>query len=672
MNPHPLATPILVVALVATAFAGCLAEQTSGIPTISRVHTLTLTRDTLERADGRSEDPLAALRELLATELVVRVQDEGDYTLGYTDANGVAQTRALTGATPGTPIVVSGADPIAPAVLKRGEETISVRAGINGAWWHAGDVPLGFNMTQGAKASYDVRARVTESVSLTDLDVTSEKVHVQAATFELRLPIEGTVSWELQPPDGLGSPVFVSGDVRIPSSAGDLATLDITATLDGKPGTAGAIAGVDTASASGSAKMWFRDGQPTGAQFLGSSVRADPRITMWADGAFVDLAGGEESFSCAGTSRADACQPSEIEPFQEDTPAEERVAFDPVDLPRAEDDDAREAITLMERLFSLDIQAGDKAVVIGRADTADFGASGPDSARASALFEFSIEAVGTEDVTVPAGTFQALKIVEVTRTKLEVAAVPGPNGPALREFSLDETIARTTFWLDTTTYMPLKLVAETPFDIDPILKRLVNALDPSVWEEIGGKPIDDSNWRVVALAESSYEATRITPATHFSALVGLGLAHSLTGSAGALPAFMGLGGFASSSAGLTEGLTVAPAPEFEMRPPPSLSLRAAAPAADGEASFFVDSVTPGVAWGALQVTLDGEPSWLETISEECAPPELGFSACRDGLALGYEDDVTAGDTLSLRAEAGQLLEVFDYDTGAQILILLVQ
>lgn len=700
MRTRSLVVP-LVVALVATAFAGCLQSQTSNEATISRIHTMTLSRDTTSRASEHEDDAMAALRELLHTDLVVRVEDAGDYTLEYTDAQGNAKTQTLTGAQPGTPVTVSGVDPLAPAVLKRGTDTIIVRSGVSGLWWHAGDMPLGFNLTDSAKTVYDFKSRVQESLTLRDVNVEQQNLVLDNVLFDLNLPIEGTASWELQQDTGDGSPVLVNAELHIPSAAGDLVTLDVKATQEGKPGTAGAIGGVSDAKASASAKFWVKNGQPVATQFLGGQAKATPKVTMWADGFFADLAGDT---SCSGKSKADACQPTEIESFDESQPAMDKETITADDLPKSTDDGAREAISMLESLFAQDIQRGDKVNVVAIADSQDFGMTSSPDQTGSARMEFTLEAVGIEDVSVPAGKFSAIKLVEETRTKVNLNNVPGPEGTtAIKSLGLDETVARTTFWLDARTYQPLKMTAETPFDADKVLKSVLDSIDPSVWDQAGSEPLRDDQWTVKAVAESSYEAREVRPGSHFSALVGLGLAHVVTGTFAASPAMWAtssLTGFGQSSSSQAIECIPAPAPENgtedmgasppcyphsspypvtpEGRPgsaPGSLSITSAGPITDGVKTFNVASASKGLSWGQLVITVDDEESYL-FVSEDgmCMPPEAGsgsFSACRKDVAISYDDFVQAGDELLVLADAGAELRVIDAYSNTVMIVLKV-
>lgn len=479
--------------------------------------------------------------------------------------------------------------------------------------------------------------------------------------------MEGTASWQLDQDAGDGAPLLLAGEARIPSGAGDLAVLEVVATQNGAPGTAGVVAGVNEASARGSAKLWIKDGEPAAAQFLGGGATADPRVTMWADGFFADLAQGQ---SCAGKSRADACEPEEIEPFSHTADPSDKEVFAAADMPRAEDDAGREALALLQRLFAQDIVPGDSAKLIARGDAEDFSGGDPNAPQGNFLFEFTLDAVAVEDVTVPAGTFSALKILEETRTVLNVQQFRDPSGTTLvQPFGIDETIARVTMWIDAKTYEPVKMVAETPIDVDAVLKRMMESVDASAWDQIGGKPLSERDWRVSASASSSYELREHRPGTQFSALVGLGLAHSLAGSFAGGPYSMAMAGIAPAS------MVTGGSPEpiyYEERPHEipveaiSLSLTSEGAIVDGVARFTIASASEGLTWDRLALATDTGSLYLDGNPECGAPTDYTFAACRGAEGLGYEASVLAGDTIAILAQPGQTLQVIDNYTGAVV------
>ncbi|HUR67705.1 MAG TPA: hypothetical protein VM370_00535 [Candidatus Thermoplasmatota archaeon] len=680
MHVRPLLAPIVALALLTVSLSGCLQADSDGPPLISRVHTLTVDRASMAAAEEHDDDAQAALMELLTTDLVVRVESAGDYTLRYTDASGSAQSVALTGLVPGEPRTVSHVDPLAPATLLRGDAAAATRAGVNTTWWRFGDAALGFSMTPGAKALYTYASRVEESLTLSDIEVGEEDFTLADASFSLKLPLRGTISYDMADFTADGAPLTVAGSFEVPAGAGDLVSVDVQGTKHGEPGTAGALGGVDEARGNASARVWILDGQPVASQFLGGSINVQPRAIAWGDGFFADLAEGQ---NCAGKTKADRCEPEELEPIDETQEATEKDVFDEDDAPKAGDDAARRAFALMERLFAQDIQPGDRATVVLAMDGEDFGGGAPDAPTGSVRTEFTIEATGVEDVTVPAGTFDALKLVEEVRTTFQIGKLDDPetNEPLLSDFSGNELIARTTYWLDPETYQPLKMQATTPLDLDALLKRMVAAVQPSAWESMGITKPDADQWHVTAMAESSYEAKELAQGARFSALVGLALAHAVTGSlAGAPMNVLGMlpGSFAAPA---TPVLPYEDGNWTDRSEPISLAIASAGPIEDGVKTYTVVSASKGLHWRDLGVSIDGEP--LTEASGEapcpddepcmaepvCATPgEAEYAVCHEDGMYPW-DEVREGDTLAVHAERGSTLTIVDLEANSIVLRL---
>lgn len=656
--------------------------------------------------ERHGDDYVAFFRELVQTTLVVRVDEEGDYTLEYTDKSGAVQSKSMPGLKPGEPTRVSGADPLAPAVLKKGTDVVTSRIGIQGDWWHVGDVPLGFNVTEGSSAVYDFTSRLEETISLQDLNVEEQGFTVESANFQLRLPIEGEVKYDLGTSSGAdGAPLTLEGSVEIPPSASDLATLEVSATMQGETGTAGFTAGIDQARANGAVRTWWVDGEPVAGQFLGAAWSFDPRVTMWAEGFFEQMAEGQ---NCAGASKADKCEPDMVPTdMQEGSEAEqEKEEFPVEDYPRLNDpemsaDDRAEAeqvLDALKRFFALDIVEHDRLSIVAQMSESDFAENaGPDAPRMSMRFEFLLEVAAAESVTVPAGTFDALKITEEMRTKMTIQEFENPQTgePLLNSFAMDEIVARNTFWLEEETFRPLKMEASTPMDVDALLKRMMSSVSPSAWDQIGGKPIEDNDWRITVNAESRYEATQLRGSTNYAPLVGLTLAHAISSSSSA-PLMWAMGSAGMGMGGMFGGPMMGdpyygddtyytdpmypsdpyptPYPGWESpqeRSPPSLSLTSAGALANDVKPYTVASATGS--WSDISVTVDGNelyPAWSEDGS--CITPAEGeFAACRAGQAIQGWEDIEAGDSLAVYAMSGSTLRIIDYASNSVILTLTV-
>ena len=664
-NRHALLI-LTLSGLVFGGVAGCLSDTVNADEPkllVSRVHTLSIDRESMERADAAGDDPEAALKELLRSDLVVRVDEAGDYSLEYTDRDGAVKTERLVGAAPGLPATVADVDPFAPAKLLKGGSVVFERKGNDQEWWRVGDIPLGLTMTSGAAGEYASRASVTESLALSDIDAPGGgDIHLDSLRFSLRLPMQGTVSYELGAPTPEGAPLDLSATYLIPATDGDIVSAEIKATQNGQSGTAGVVAGVKEALAKGGVRVWIQDGQPVAGQFTGGEVAVEPKVTMWADGFFGDMAEGS---SCAGTSRSDNCQPEEIEAYRETFDASEKEEFPIEEFPSAADDpEVKRAADFLRTLFAVDVMQGDKVQLVATFTGEDV-PNAPPGFQGESRTEYTMEAVGNEKVSVPAGSFDTVKIVQSLRSRTTSTPFSQDGEVYVKALNVDETFLRTTYWLDAATYQPIKMTAETPVDIDRLLKSVIASIGDGAWEQAGMEPIRENQWKVTASAEASYEATRIAPSTKLSALVGLLTAQALANSGISLP-MAGLG-----MAGMPFGPMDDVGYAEPARPMRSLSLSSNGGLLDGMKSYTVTSVSPDFYWGDILVTLDGEELSQDAASL-CKPPVEGmWLACSGTDVEAPWDDITAGDTLRLAAKSGQTMRILDSYTNSVILTLTV-
>lgn len=657
---------VLHLVLVGLAFggmAGCLTadtDQEEAKTLVSRVHTLTVTKDSMERAND-ADNPEDALKEILRSDLVVRVDAVGDYSLEYTTRLGVVKTERLLTVAPGLPATVTDVDPFAAAKLRKGTEVVFERKANDQDWWHVGDVPLGVLATPGAAAAYASKATVTESVALSDVDVPQGDIHLDSLKFTLNLPLEGTLEYEMGAAGPDGAPVEVDASYFVPSGQGDLVTAEVKATQDGAAGTAGVKAGLEEAVAKGGIRFWIKDGQPVAGQFTGGSVDVDPKVVMWAEGFFADMAEGQ---SCAGKTKADNCQPEEIEPYSESLDASDKEEFPVDEYPTAaQDEDVQKAVDTLKRLFAMDIVQGDKVQLIATFSDEDVPGA-PSGFNGESRTDFVLEAVGEEKVTVRAGTFDAMKLVQSFHSRTTTSPLSQDGKVLVKALNLNETLVRQTFWLDARTYQPVKMTSEMPVDIDRLFKNVLAAVGDDAWDQAGMEPIRDDQWKVTADAQATYEATRIDPTTRFAAVTGLFAAQALASTGMAIP-MSALGMAGMPFGGPMYGDVAEPA--YPMR---SLAVTSAGPLANGVKAYTVSSASPGFYWGDLTVTLDGSTIFQDT--EACADPVGPFwVACSDGTVEESYDTIDSGDGFRIAARSGQTLRFIDANTNSVVMSLMV-
>ena len=657
--------PFTLLGLVFGGMAGCLTQTPEADEPeylVSRIHTLTIDRGSVERAESMGGPD--GVRELIRTDIEVRVGSVGTYALEYTTRLGVVKTDPLVALAPGLPATVGDVDPFAPVKLRKGTEVVFERAANVQDWFHVGDVPLGLTMTPGASASYASTARVTESISLSDIEVPEANVKLDSLEFTLKLPLDGTLRYELGAQGADGAPLEIEGSYSIPSGQGDLISAEIKATQEGTAGTAGVKAGVEQALAKGGITLWIKDGQPIAGRFDGGEVSVDPMVAMWADGFFGEMAEGS---SCAGKTKADNCQPEEIESFQETIDPSEREDFPVEDFPRVSDDEeVQKGVDLLKTLFAVDVAQGDKVQLIATVQDEDI-PDAPADFQGESRTEWILEAVGTESVTVKAGTFETIKIVQTLTTRTTTSPLRADGEVLVKALNVNETITRTTFWLDAQTYQPIKMTAEVPVDIDRLFKDILASVGDKAWREAGMDPVREDQWRITAKAEASYEAVRIDPTTRFSAVVGLMTAQALSTSGIAIP----------MSALGASGMPFGPSDDMHYEQPVSprpmshLALTSDGPLADGVKSYTVASASPAFNWGDVTVSVDGMTLFQDSL-DECMPPTMPYwLACDGSLVEERYDSIDAGDTLRVPAQEGQTLRIVDAYTNSVILTMRV-
>lgn len=544
---HPLFPFLVVATLVAASLAGCLNNGTTredpvGDYLVSREYTVAVDPDTWSKV-ARATDPETALKELMVSTLVVRVAAAGDYVLKYTDKSGIAQERTLTGLEPGKPTTVRDVDPLTAATLLKEGAVKFERKAKTTEWWHKGDIPLGLSIEKGSKAAYAYRMESSSEFSLANLHVEEDGETANLANIEasVTMPVTGTFSYELKPTlEADGYPLDLAASLALAPSSSSVFLVSATGDVNGQPGTVGLDFSEATASLTANLRAWIRDGEPTRAQFRGGHVTFDPTITAWATGPFAEDAPFP---SCANRTRDSNCRPTEIYdaeryriPMDRDLAGDSAKSLDP-GTPKVTSERDRKILSFVTRLFAEELVPGD-ALMLAIGTTADaLHASG-------SIFEmggsFVLEVVGEEDVTVPAGTFKAMKVTQTLRTYANIQRIADPANTTrtvVNPFQMDETVSRTTFWFATDTHQPLKVVSEFPLDLNALTDDILDALEARVWETSGVDPIqsDQVDWRQTG--RYTLEATTLEGQTAVAPVVGYALATALTqGSSLALPA----------------------------------------------------------------------------------------------------------------------------------------
>lgn len=704
-------TVLFTLALSTTALAGCLGDTPTSqddVFSVARVFTVDLDRDSASDMEG-VDTPQEALDALVETSLVVRVGAPGAYALTYEDENGREKTETLVDLLPGRPHEVRGADALTFATLKDvAGKVVASRPAISADWWRAGDVPLGVVADAPARAVYDYvfDSRLTASVE--NVDSEDGKAHLDSLVASLGLPIVGELRWDLAD-DGSEDRLDLKGQFHVDDSRGSLASFEAKGTMDGKAGTYGAEVLSGGASVEGHATLWLRDGQLSAAQLQRGAFAFAPKVIMWAEGEFFE---GMDDVPCAGKSRADQCEVEEIPAESDSTGPEPKEVFEDADFEiDPEDAEGLQALEFVKRLLAQDLQVHDQLTVVATTTEEDFGAD--PAADFTVRFTYEMAVPAEERVTIPAGTFQALRVTQTAKLFADVeeyaqerclsygyeetyppaTPTPYPDGgygysptpmrepspygcqeserqQILRELNLDETLARTTIWLEADSFQPLKVTVDSPLDVDAFMTKVIRAAGEDFWTDLSVRGIDPDNLGLTAATSSEIVAREIAGDARFAPYVGLFLATAMgngaNGVTGAAPGML-MGGFPM---GPNAEVLMPPA---RAEPSAYVSMYSAGPLDGDEKRLVVADASPHLGWYDLGITVDGASFW-NAGSPDCAAADAGsFTVCgSDAAAKAPYDMVASGDVVTLKGVSeGQTLRVIDVRTNSVVLTMTI-
>lgn len=664
----------LVALFVGAVFAGCAtpgaATNELSLNRLVRLHFDNENADLIE-----SDDPYA----FISSSFVVRVGDSplaaAAAMITYTDKAGVLVTRPLSDFSsvatlaPGAEVVIPETNLTSDAVLALDGVTLASRARGAEDWWVMGGYPLGFRMEPGALLSYTATLRGNEGMKLRDIESSDESTPYRLDKFEASLGIEyeGTFDVSLASEsesiqatsrhDARALAWKTQGRLAMPMLLDVGATnLSSGKTLEGGvqvlPNTGGSL---DV-----SGKLWWNASQaPVRADSGVGTVTTNADIISWLSGDD-DLT---REFSCSGKVRADGCRPSEFRLDQANTtrtidPSSENLDNVPWSI-------TPDVFTNLTRALSEDLVPGDELRFDIDVDRDHLGPGAADdlpnpfSVKASAV----LRAVQDERVTVAAGEFDAIKVVEQFDFSVVAGEYRDSSGAlVMKPFTIEQRVIDTTFWLAKDTFVPLRIQMSSPFDLNEVVDNLINALPDETWAEASIKPITGDNVDFTVEATSTLELASMSGVTSFSPWVSLMGFHA----AGSIPFLVA--GLAMPAMG--DGDYERDYGEDEPRPAvreKSLAISSAGPITNGHKDYAVASASP-MGYYDLQFTLDGVTLYATTEAE-------GWCVVVDDACDEYASyaDVAEGDVIRIMADnlSGRTLRILDYDTNAVILTLVV-
>lgn len=669
-SSRTLTTLLLAGILAGTGLAGCFtpgADADEPSFQISRSYAVTLDESRADDLRG-ADTPDEFVRRLVDASLVVRVAQAGAYTLTYTDKSGLPRTDVLT-LEPGAPRAVAGVDPFTSATLLKGAETVASRGPIPGNWWRIGDVPLGMSADAPAEAVYAYRSLASLDLELADITSDDGQGTLESLVARLSLPAVGELSWTLAQ-DGAEERLDLAAKLRVDDSRGSLAFFEAIGEMQGEPGTAGAEVVSGGASMEGGVSLWLRNDKLVAGKFNGGSVRADPVVYAWSTGAAAE----EGEFPCAGKTRADKCTPEEIESVSETEQATEREDFD-ADEFEADDEEGRDVLRFFERLFAQDMGLYD-SLVISATSSKKPTQYDPSEFTVSYLHDLTVS--DRADVDLPAGKREAFVIVQTASIDVDVKKMGDRHCERwdadydcaewaertyLRDYRLDETLVRSTLWLDATTFQPLKGDIAAPADIGALVRELVGRMQADAWDDWSIHALQDHNVRLTAKQEGSFEATKLAGNARFAPYVGLLLGGMM---AGALPNAM------SPAFGATPFVPTPPVYGYDEAvpvPARSISVSQESTAENGAAVLRVHHADGDLYWSDISIRVDEQYRSFAFDADCDGGMDYEFVACSpEGRPETYRDTVSGRDSIRLPGtEPGSTVQILDTRTNTVLL-----
>lgn len=536
-EPVVRSTLLLTVCLVTAAFAGCADSPgaTNEQFTISRQIRIHLDSANI---DSESDNPY----DYVETAFVVRINGAAiapaAATIVYQDESGAIVSKPLSAFTDlatlakGTEVRVGDANLTSSASLLVGGVEVVSRARPHTDWWNVGGYPIGWRMQPGAALGYRTTAAATESFSLTDIRGSADEAKdfvLDKASASFGVKYDGTIDLALaSTPSSVVAEKEHSAFPLEWRSAGRM-TLPFQAEATGRNLSSGQLitAGIALAPTSGvdfdaNGKLWWNvSGSPVRADISGGSWKSQFDSTAWLTGV-PELDG---TFSCAGKAKAENCRPTEIP--QTYTKGNGTFDADSFNLDTFPWDVKPDVVANLTRFLDEDLVPGDELrfdVDIDSSKLKDYEADGgPESFHLTG--GAILKAVAFEKVTVAAGTFDALKLVERMDMRFDVGKITDEDGVVLNAFVLEERFVDTTIWLQKDTFVPLRVDQTTPFDLNKAIDAFITNVPADRWTDLPVERLKAESIDATIEATSTLELMRNAPGTSFSPYVGLMTAH---------------------------------------------------------------------------------------------------------------------------------------------------
>ncbi|HVL86399.1 MAG TPA: hypothetical protein VM681_00120 [Candidatus Thermoplasmatota archaeon] len=605
--------------LLGAAFAGCLFSGPAGPACVlNRIIDVRIS----------SSEPVESFEEALFPSFKLTLRTEGDasrWALAYKDKQGNLQTKTLaqlgltSSFSAGTELRVPDVALDSPGTVLRDGEIACSRSAAPQSWWTAGGVPLGLALEPGESLAFRLGSNGELATSGRDIRLFPEPSAptLERVTASFRVQTSGDVSLasgsEFAPlATDLGPRQARNVAWGYSTAASFPLLFDLRASLMGQTVELG-LELADTRAeftAAGNVKVGEARDLLSFAADRGQ-ISADATLYGWSSPDAPSPFPG-----CEGRSREDRCEvPSfgNLFPLQRDLPAYALPVPSILPMP-AEQRAALEAF-LAERLEVGDALSLEAAVSGAELNRGAFASLWPADFRGR--MRFSMEVTGLRDVTVAAGTFPAVEIVQQLR--VEASATGGAGAAALE---LRETLARTTVRLHRDTFVPLQVESEVPVNMNELARKVLRSIPANLWP--AGPPNLD-NLSFTLDGRSTLELSRMTGSPRMAPWVAVSLAY-------ALPAFSAAGLTAVGNAFGGDSM-----PENIQPSPVQATVVASATDRDGDSRtdtirlFLADSPEAPFGGEHVYVSVDGFDTQPCAVLPTGTPPAY---ACAEPLGYG--------------------------------------
>jgi hypothetical protein len=687
MRPFLIALMVLGPAIL----AGCASPGGAQNPEF------TLNRQVRFHVDNGNVETKDDPYKFLSSTFIVRIGNAAvtpsAVSIVYQDRTGANVTKALSSFTdkaslaPGDEVRIEDANITSDAALVRDGATVVSRARAPEAWWVSEGYPIGFEMDPGSALGYKLTSEASETFALSNIKMKGEGAPtLNSLTGKVGAVFSGTVDLAYAKDlADVQAHTMQSARAMTWKTAGTMGipvVLEASMAVPDKGTVAGGIESLPATSVSFDASgrvYWNASGAAVRTEVDGGNATTKLDVVGWQTGEnpFGD-------FSCAGKARSDQCRLTEV-------PDNGKEKTTPLPSSSQNLDEfpwnvAPEVVANLTRFLAEDIVPGDEFrfdVDVTLEGLKDYRPADGAPKHTRIAGGASMKATSFEDVTVAAGTFNALKIVERVDFLLDVGeALDATGAQTFKPFHTEQKVVETTFWLERDTFTPLRIQQTVPLQMGEVVDALLRSVGDKGWTQAQIDPLGPNNVDLTIEGKVDLELAKKTGTSRFSPWLVLAGFHAFTaipGLAGASAAQGALGATPWTGARQEAAYPTSPPYPTPSTPPydygdgssaKSLAVTSAGPIAGNVKEYTIASASAHLSWFELGLQLDG--AYLDYGSGDGTWCVVSADTGDCDMDAAFAD-VAEGDTLRIQAAdlSGKTLRVLDMQSESVILTVTV-